>query len=228
MQWIEEAQKELDLKFNDNNLLRQALTHRSYIYEKGLPEVQSNERLEFLGDAILGFIITDIIYSRFSEQSEGELSKLRARLVNTSMLSEVAKDIRLGNWIILGLGEEQSGGREKTSILGNAFEALIGAIFLDQGLSRAQEYTRKVFKERVEIESGKEASRDFKTRLQELTAKKFGLGPIYSILHTEGPDHKKVFHADVAIGKNVYGEGKGTSKKEAEQEAAKAALEILE
>lgn len=228
MEKAEEVQRELGLVFHDVHLIKQALTHKSYIYEKGLPEIESNEKLEFLGDTILGFIITNIIFNRFPKLSEGELSKLRARLVNTALLAEVAREINLGQWLILGVGEEQSGGRQKTSILGNSFEALIGAIFMDQGVEEARKYVASIFDQRIEIESGKEASTDYKTRLQELTAKKFGLAPAYRILSAEGPDHEKTFHAEVAVGKHTYGSGKGSSKKEAEQGAANEALRILE
>lgn len=228
MQGADQAQKDLNVKFKNTGLLKQALTHRSYIYEKGLPEIESNEKLEFLGDTILGYIVTTIIYDRFPDLAEGDLSKLRARLVNTTLLAEIAKDVNLGDWLILGFGEEQSGGRKKTSILGNSFEALIGAIYLDSGLKKAREYIDSVFDKWIEIESGKEASQDYKTKLQELSAKKFGLAPTYRILSAEGPDHRKTFHAEVAVGKNVYGHGHGSSKKEAEQAAAHEALTILE
>lgn len=228
MEKLEEAEKILRIYFSDKNLLKQALTHRSYVYEKNLSEIESNEKLEFLGDTILGFVVTKLIYRRFPDFAEGELSKLRARLVSTTALAEIAKEINLGNLLLLGTGEEQSGGREKTSLLANSFEALLGAIFLDQGIEKAEAFVSKHFKERIEIESGKEASMDFKTRLQELTAKKFGLAPSYIILHEEGPDHRKIFHAEVVVGKNVYGRGKGPSKKEAEQAAAQEALKLLE
>lgn len=228
MEWAEQAQRELGVRFADTNLLRQALTHRSYIFEKGLPEIESNEKLEYLGDTVLGFIITNLICHRFPTMLEGELSKLRARLVNTAMLADIAREIKLGDWLVLGHGEEHSGGRDKTSILGNSFEALIGAMFLDQGLETARVFVNRQFEQIVEIESGREASQDFKTRLQELTAKKFGLAPVYRILKATGPDHQKVFTAEVAVGKHTYGRGQGRAKKEAEQVAAKEALGILE
>lgn len=228
MDSIEEAEKTLGISFSNKDLLKQALTHRSFVYEKNLPELESNEKLEFLGDTILGFIITNLIYRRFPDLAEGALSKLRAHLVSTIALAEIAKEINLGNLLLLGTGEEQSGGRQKTSLLANSFEALLGAIFLDQGTEKAEEFVAKHFRERIEIESSKEASMDFKTRLQELTAKKFGLAPAYTIFHEEGPDHHKVFHAEVAVGKNVYGRGKGSSKKEAEQAAAQETLKLLE
>lgn len=228
MERVDKAEKALGISFANKDLLKQALTHRSFIYEHNLSALESNEKLEFLGDAILGFIVTDMIYARFPHLAEGDLSKLRARLVSSAALAEIAREVDLGNLLRLGAGEEASGGREKTSLVANALEAVIGAIFLDQGVDRARQFVRHYFDGRIEIESGREASRDFKTRLQELTAKKFGLSPVYSITHEEGPDHRKVFHAEVAVGKNVYGHGPGSSKKEAEQAAAEEALKLLE
>jgi ribonuclease III len=225
---MEDAARDLGLKFSDPKLLKQALTHLSYIYEHNLPPLESNEKLEFLGDTILGFVITNIIYARFPELSEGQLSKFRARLVNTGMLADIAREINLGDQLLLGHGEEGSGGRDKTSILADAFEAVIGAYYLDQGLDAVRDYLFGIFDARVDAESTREASSDFKTRLQELTAKKFGLGPDYKIFKETGPDHNKVFHAQVSVGKHVYGTGQGSSKKEAEQGAAQEALKILE
>lgn len=225
---MDTAGRDLGLKFANDNLLRQALTHLSYVYEHNLPALESNEKMEFLGDTVLGFVITNIIFSRFPELSEGQLSKFRARLVNTSMLADIAREINLGAHLRLGHGEESSGGRDKTSILADAFEAVIGAFYLDRGLDPVREYLFGIFDKRIDAESTREASSDFKTRLQELTAKKFGLGPEYKIFKETGPDHNKVFHAQVSVGKHVYGTGKGSSKKEAEQGAAQEALKILE
>lgn len=218
----------MGLDFGNENLLRQALTHLSYIYEHNLPPLDSNEKLEFLGDTILGYVITNIIFERFPDLSEGQLSKFRARLVNTGILADVAREINLGSHLLLGHGEEVSGGRDKTSILADSFEAIIGAYYLDRGLDAAHDFIFRLFSDRVNEESTKEASADYKTRLQELTAKKFGLAPEYNIYRETGPDHHKMFHAQVSVGRHVYGKGKGTSKKEAEQAAAKEALEILE
>lgn len=225
---MDDAGLDLGLEFSDPKLLRQALTHLSYVYEHGSPPLESNEKLEFLGDTILGFVITNIIFARFPELTEGQLSKFRARLVNTGMLADIAREINLGEHLQLGHGEESSGGRDKTSILADAFEAVIGAYYLDRGLDAARDYLFMIFDARVDAESTREASSDFKTRLQELTAKKFGLGPEYKIFKESGPDHNKVFHAQVSVGRHVYGTGLGSSKKEAEQGAAQEALKILE
>ncbi len=228
MDEAQSAEKDLGLKFKNRGLLEQALTHLSYVYEHNLPALDSNEKLEFLGDTILGYVVTNVIYERFPEMAEGQLSKLRARLVNTSILAEIAREINLGEHLLLGRGEEVSGGRDKTSILADSFEALLGAYYLDRGLTAAGEFIYKLFDKRVDDESTREASTDYKTRLQELTAKKFGLAPEYVIVKETGPDHHKEFHAQVSVGRHVYGHGKGTSKKEAEQGAAKEALRILE
>ncbi|MFA5867422.1 MAG: ribonuclease III [Actinomycetota bacterium] len=228
MSGLKQAAADLGLDFNNEKLLRQALTHLSNVYEHNLPLLDSNEKLEFLGDTILGYVITNIIYARFPDLSEGQLSKFRARLVNTGILADVAREINLGSHLLLGHGEEVSGGRDKTSILANSFEAIIGAYYLDQGLDAAHDFIFRLFEKRVDEESTKEASADFKTRLQELTVKKFGLAPEYNIYKETGPDHHKMFHAQVSVGRHVYGKGKGTSKKEAEQAAAKEALQILE
>ena len=225
---LKRAGRDLSLIFKDQHLLQQALTHKSYVYEHNLPILESNEKLEYLGDTILGFVVTNLIYKRFPSWGEGELSKFRARLVNTGALADVARKIRLGDHLLLGHGEEISGGRDKTSILADGFEALIGAFYLDSGLEPARLYLTDIFVPLIEEESTKQESADHKTRLQELTAKKFGLAPEYRIFRESGPDHKKEFHAEVSVGRHVYGLGKGTSKKEAQQEAAGEALKILE
>lgn len=228
MEPLDQAQHDLGLTFRDERLLRQALTHLSYIYEHDRPPVESNEKLEFLGDTILGYVVTNVIFDRFPTLTEGQLSKFRARLVNTVMLAEIAREINLGDHLLLGRGEEASGGRDKTSILADSFEALVGAYYLDSGLDNAWDFVFRLFDLRVDAESTKESSADYKSRLQESTAKKFGLAPVYEILRETGPDHRKMFYARVSVGKHVYGEGKGMKKKEAEQAAAKQALEILE
>jgi ribonuclease III len=228
MEELDKTATDLAFGFEDAALLRQALTHLSYVYEHNLPPLDSNEKLEFLGDTILGYVITRIIYDRFPDLSEGQLSKFRARLVNTGMLADVAREIDLGKHLLLGHGEEVSGGREKTSILANSLEAIIGAYYMDRGLDAAYNFIFSLFDKHIDEESTKEASADYKTRLQELTAKKFGLAPDYNIYRETGPDHHKIFHSRVSVGRNVYGKGKGTSKKEAEQAAAKEALKILE
>ena len=201
----------------DADLLHRALTHRSFAYEHGgLP---TNERLEFLGDAVLGVIITESLYRAHPELSEGRLAKLRAAVVNARALAEVARTLGLGAHIMLGRGEESTGGREKSSILSDTMEALIGAVYLDKGFAVSADVVHRLFDPLMAAASGLGAGLDWKTSLQELSAD-LGLGvPEYLIEHS-GPDHEKTFVARVRVGDGIYGRGTGRSKKEAEQQAA--------
>ena len=201
-------------------LLERALTHRSYAYEHGgLP---TNERLEFLGDSVLGVIVTDALYRAHPELQEGQLAKLRASVVNTRALAGVARSLELGTWLRLGKGEEVTGGRDKASILADTMEALIGAIYLDRGLDAATVMVRTLFDPLMQAATEKGAALDWKTSLQELTAAR-GLGvPEYHVTES-GPDHQKSFTAVALVQAVPHGEGAGRSKKEAEQQAAEAA-----
>ena len=202
-------------------LLERALTHRSYAYEHGgLP---TNERLEFLGDAVLGLVVTDALYTRHPDLPEGSLAKLRASVVNTRALADVARALQLGRWLRLGRGEEVTGGRDKNSILADTMEAVIGAVYLDRGIGAATTLVRALFDPLMIAASEDGAALDWKTALQELSAAR-GLGvPDYRIAES-GPDHAKSFVAEVAVGGEVCGSGAGRSKKEAEQQAAEAAF----
>jgi ribonuclease-3 len=208
----------------DLALLERALTHRSYAYEHGgLP---TNERLEFLGDAVLGLVITDALYATHPELPEGSLAKLRASVVNTRALADVARALELGRWLRLGRGEEVTGGRDKNSILADTMEAIIGAVYLDRGIAAVTVVVRELFDPLMRAASEDGASLDWKTALQELSASR-GLGvPDYRI-DESGPDHAKSFVAQVALGGVVCGSGAGRSKKEAEQKAAEAAYAEL-
>lgn len=215
----------LEIQFKDPELLRLALTHRSFAFEQGgLPH---NERLEFLGDAVLGFVVTDLIYCNYPDLPEGRLAKLRAGAVNMAALAEIARDIGLGEQLLLGKGEEQSGGREKASILADGFEALLGAIYLDQGISRTRRVITRLIHGQIkdQVELGIES--DFKTNLQEVAAA-FNGGdvPEYRVT-SSGPDHAKKFQAEVYLAGELVGYGDGKSKKEAEQAAARRALAVL-
>ncbi len=208
-------------------LLRLALTHRSYAYENGgLP---TNERLEFLGDSVLGLSITERLYHEHPEKSEGELAKLRASVVNMHALAEVARNLGeggLGAHLLLGKGEELTGGRDKPSILADGMESLLGAVHLEHGIDVAREVVLRLFADLLERGPRMGAGLDFKTSLQELTAER-GLGvPSYEITST-GPDHDKEFTATTVIAGDAYGQGVGRSKKEAEQKAAGAAYRAL-
>ena len=188
--------------------------------------MESNERLEFLGDAVLGLVVTDHIFRTYPELPEGELAKVRASVVNSSALAEVAADLNLGAALLLGKGEDQSGGREKPSILADAMESLIGAIYIDAGWSAAEGVVMRLFGERMNEAAAGPGGQDYKTRLQELSARHLEALPHYVVL-AEGPDHAKQFHATVYLGAEPKGEGDGRSKKQAEQAAARVAWELL-
>ena len=217
-------ERSLGLRFRDPGLLRTALTHRSFAFEQDAPA--NNERMEFLGDAVLGLVVTDFAYRRFPDLPEGDLAKLRAATVNMSTLAEVAQELSLGEEILLGKGEEQSGGRGKASILGDAMEAIIGAMYLDRGIESVQRLVQERFWPRMLTYVGGGGERDYKTGLQELAARDLGGVPQYRV-EDHGPDHAKEFTATVFLGSRPYGTGRGRSKKEAEQEAAQAAHELL-
>jgi ribonuclease III len=210
----------LGLRFKDESLRGMSLTHRSYAFEQGA--TLTNERLEFLGDAVLGLVITDIAFQSFGDLPEGELAKLRAAVVNMTTLAEVARELGLGDAILLGKGEEQSGGRGKASILADAFEAVLGAVYLDRGMKTATELIRRLFWPRMAAYVRGEGDRDYKTILQELAAQDVGRLPEYRV-EERGPDHEKEFTATVYLGGRQFGKGTGRSKKEAEQRAAREA-----
>ena len=201
-------------------LMEQALTHRSFAYENGgLP---TNERMEFLGDAVLGLVVTESLYRRYPDVAEGHLAKMRAAIVNARALADVGRSLGLGALLRLGRGEEITGGRDKSSILADTLEAVIGAVYLEHGLAAAEAVVHRLFDPLVEHASTLGAGLDWKTSLQELTAA-LALGvPEYQV-DEAGPDHAKVFRARVMLVDEVWGEGEGSSKKEAEQQAAEAA-----
>ena len=204
--------------------LERALTHRSYAYENGgLP---TNERLEFLGDSVLGLVVTDTLYYKYPSLPEGQLAKLRAAVVQMGALAEVARDLELGAYIRLGRGEEGTGGRDKPSILADTLEAVIGATYVDCGLDAASDLVHRLFDPVIERSATLGAGLDWKTSLQELTAVQ-GLGvPDYHV-DESGPDHQKLFRAVVRVGGRELGSGEGRSKKAAEQQAAQKAYESL-
>ena len=200
--------------------LEHALMHRSFAYENGgLP---TNERLEFLGDSVLGLIVTDTLFQSYPDLPEGQLAKLRAAVVNRGALAGVARGLRLGEYVRLGKGEEGTGGRDKDSILADTLEAVIGAVYLDQGLPAADGLVHRLFDPVIARSARLGAGLDWKTSLQELTAAEVLGVPEYHV-DESGPDHQKSFRASVRIGAHTYGEGEGRSKKEAEQQAAEAA-----
>ncbi|MBA3233379.1 MAG: ribonuclease III [Propionibacteriales bacterium] len=204
----------------DPALLHRALTHRSFAYENGgLP---TNERLEFLGDSVLGVVVTEALYLAHPDLSEGRLAKLRAAVVNARALADVGRTLGLGDHLLLGRGEEATGGRDKSSILSDGVEALIGAVYIANGFVAAAAVIHRLFDPLMAAAADLGAGLDWKTSLQELSAD-FGLGVPEYIIHDSGPDHEKLFVARVRVADNVYGHGTGRSKKEAEQQAAETA-----
>jgi ribonuclease-3 len=201
-----------------------ALMHRSFAFEQGQPV--TNERLEFLGDAVLGLVITDMAYRGFPDLSEGDLAKLRAAMVNMATLADLGREIGLGSALKLGKGEDLSGGREKASILADGVEAVLGAIYLDRGIKTAQHLIERLFWPRITAYVRGEGERDYKTILQELAAQDLGRLPEYRVVE-RGPDHQKEFTATVYLADEEFGTGTGRSKKEAEQRAAREAHERL-
>jgi len=219
-----DLEKALGTTVRDRALLRRALTHRSYAYENGgLP---TNERLEFLGDAVLSIVVTDHLYTTYDDLPEGQLAKLRASVVNMNALADVARGIAVGDWLLLGRGEEFSGGRDKASILADTFEALLGAVYLDRGLNTASKLIHRFFDPLMADAATRGASLDWKTSLQELTASRMLGVPEYAVSES-GPDHAKRFVARAIISGLERGHGEGRSKKEAEQKAAEAAWTAL-
>ncbi len=214
---------DLGYRFRNRKLLSQALVHSSYVAEH--PEVEDNERLEFLGDAVLQMVVTDYVYSHWGSLPEGEMAKIRAASVSGDQLADVARSLDLGPHLLLGRGELSTGGREKDSILGDALEAVIAAVYLDGAFESARELILRHWKGRVEESAAHPGKKDFKTRLQELVAPR-GVRPRY-VIEEEGLDHDKTFTATVEIAGASMGSGSGRSKKQAEQRAARATLRLL-
>lgn len=212
----------LGIRFRDEELRETALTHRSYAFEHGVDE--TNERLEFLGDSVLGLVVTDMAFASFPDMPEGELAKLRAAIVNAQALADVARSLGLGALVRLGKGEEQSGGRDKASILADALEAAFGAVYLDLGLRETRGLIERLFRPLMDAYVRGEGDRDYKTILQELASREMRTMPEYR-LEERGPDHEKEFTATVYLGGEALGAGVGKSKKEAEQRAAREAFD---
>lgn len=222
---IEKFEEIIGYKFKNKDFIFNALTHSSYANERKIPS-GSNERLEFLGDSVLSIVVSEHLYTHLTNIAEGELTKLRASLVCEKSLHIFAKQINLGDFLLLGKGEENTGGRERPSILADAFEAVIAAIYLDGGIEPARTHILKFMPKDLE-HSAKFAFKDFKTVLQEVVQKNPEEKVEYVLIGEEGPDHNKRFVVEVMLNSQVIGSGKGRSKKEAEQLAAKEALELM-
>ena len=224
---MEKLEERIGYTFKDPSLLRNALTHSSYANESRDRTIRSNERLEFLGDSVLGLITSDYIFALYRDIPEGELTKLRAALVCEQALHEQAEAIGLSEYLYLGRGEEAGGGRQRTSILADATEALIGAIYLDGGMDNAKKFVLSFSKPNVKKHAHGENFHDYKTMLQEIVQKNREETLSYRMAGQEGPDHNKTFRMEVLLNSNVIAEGVGHSKKEAEQAAAHKALQLM-
>jgi ribonuclease-3 len=224
---LDELERCLDYHFKNPALLQQAITHKSYLNEAREKSQKDNERLEFLGDAVLDLIISQDLLLDYPDTPEGELSKMKARIVSETALAKVAKRLEIGRFLLLGRGEEMTQGRTKPSLLANAMEAILAAIYLDGGLESARHVIQEIFKEDVVEMLKTEALTDYKTELQELCQRDYEILPTYTVLSESGPDHQKTFEVQLSIKGDVYGRGSGRSKKEAEQQAAREALEKL-
>ena len=223
---LSELQKSLGIKFNRHELLEKAFYHRSYLNEfKG--ELVSNERLEFLGDSVLSLITSETLFNLRKGDAEGDLTNLRAYIVKTKSLSEASKKLNLGKYLKLSKGEEMGGGRENPQLLANTYEALLGAIFLDQGLEAVRNIIEKTLFSLFEKELKLGPPKDAKSSLQEIVQDRFKQSPHYKIVATTGPDHAKKFQVAVYVSGKEYGIGSGASKQVAEEKAAKEALEKL-
>lgn len=214
---LKELERKIQYHFKNPRLLKTAMLHSSYANEKRIPKKECNERLEFLGDAVLELISSEFLFYRYREMAEGELTKTRASLVCEQALSSCAKELGLGEYLFLGRGEAATGGRKRESVTSDALEALIGAIYVDGGFERAGEFIRRFVLNDTE---NKKLFFDSKTVLQEIVQADFGENVSYKLIREEGPDHDKLFEAAAYIGEREYGAGKGRTKKAAEQEAA--------
>jgi ribonuclease-3 len=222
------SEEALHLSFEDKTLLQRALTHRSYLNENPDYPYEDNERLEFLGDAVLDFVVGEYLYHRFPDQDEGTLTSLRAALVCTRALAEFAEQIGLGPHLLLGRGEDEGGGRQRPAVLCGAFESLVGALYLDQGLESVSEFTMPIFEPALEHVLHHNLDKDAKSVLQELSQAHLGHTPKYLTVDTYGPDHDKMFVVAAIINGITYGKGHGRSKQAAAQFAASEALEQLQ
>jgi ribonuclease-3 len=216
-------EKKFNYKFKDRELLKTALTHSSYANETS---VESNERLEFLGDAVLGFIVAHVLFKRYPDASEGKLSKMRSSIVSRMNFAHLARELKIDKQVLLGKGEENTGGRERESNISGTFEAVIGAIFIDGGYRRVSKIITTLLKNC--LNGDEEIFKDYKTKLQEVAQRKFKKVPKYKVVLEEGPPHDKNFHIEVRLGRKSFGKGVGRNKKQAEQEAAKQGLESME
>ena len=225
---LKNIEKEINIVFKQTSLLKTAFIHRSYLNEHPGETLSHNERLEFLGDSVLGVIVSDYLYEKYPNKPEGDLTNYRSSIVNARILSQVAKELSLGKYLFLSKGEEETGGRDRQYILANTYESLLGAIYLDQGLAVSARFVRKNLITHLKEIVDKKLYKDFKSKLQELAQEKFNITPSYKVLSEQGPDHSKIYETGVYLNKKLIGKGVGNSKQNSEQEAAKNYLEKID
>lgn len=219
-------EKKINVSFKNKDLLKQAFIHRSYINENNGTGLSHNERLEFLGDAVLEIIVTDFLFKKYPTYTEGELTALRSALVNAIIVSLIASEIGMNDYLLLSKGESKDNGKARQYILANTYEALIGAIYLDQGYDIAEKFITKTLLPHTEEIVAKKLWRDAKSLVQEKAQEFVGVTPQYKVLHENGPDHDKYFTVGIYFGNDLIAEGKGKSKQESEQKAAENALKV--
>lgn len=224
---LDEWQAHNNLRFQDQTLLYHALTHPSYLNENPSKALEDNQRLEFLGDAVLAFLSGEWLFSRFPDASEGRLTRLRAALVRTETLAQFALNCHIGESLLVGKGEDETGGRQRPANLCDAFEAVVGALYLDQGVDAVRNFVYPNFEDIIGPILSGDREKDAKSRLQEWSQRNLGLTPIYETTATEGPDHAKQFTVVVRIGDKTYSTGVGSRKQIAEQDAATRTLDML-
>ncbi|MFA5840720.1 MAG: ribonuclease III [Candidatus Paceibacterota bacterium] len=219
-------EKKIKVVFKDKELLKQSFTHRSYINENPATNISHNERLEFLGDAVLELIVTDFLYKKYKNYTEGQLTALRSALVNAVIISEIASKIGMNDYLLLSKGESKDFGKARQYILANTYEAFVGAMYLDQGYDVVEKFIAKTLLPETEEIVNKKLWRDAKSLVQEKAQEFVLVTPLYKVLHESGPDHDKHFTVGIYFGKDLIAEGKGKSKQEAEQKAAENALKV--
>jgi len=221
---LNELENSLQIKFNNTELLKNALVHRSFINEATDKSIINNERLEFLGDAILELIVTEYLFIKYPDRAEGELTSFRAATVKTTSLAETGEEMHLGEYIYMSKGEESTGGRNRPYILANTFEALLGAIYLDQGLAPVSKLLHEILLPKLEHIVQERLDIDSKSKLQEMCQERFNITPAYELISSVGPDHAKIFTMGLKIDKFIVERGSGKNKQEAEQNAANKAI----
>jgi len=226
MEQFEKFEESVGITFKDKDLLKKAFTHRSYLNENEAEGIQHNERLEFLGDAVLELVVTSYLYKTYPDNPEGDLTAYRSSLVNTISISEAATILNMNEYLLLSKGESKDTGKARQYILANAYEAIIGAIYLDQGYDVAQKFIALSLFDKLQGIIDKKLYKDAKSYVQELAQEHVSVTPTYEVLNESGPDHDRDFEVGVYFGEELIARGKGKAKQEAEQEAARAALEV--